>query len=84
MTRQTSSKDRNSYLDPKEKMIRLIRMSGVACIIFALIIYLNLGDVGGFLGLEPDIRTILASALLFVAFMDIVLVPRLLQMVKPK
>ena len=84
MTRQTSSAEQNPTLDQKAKMIRLMRLSGAACIVIAMIIYLNLGGIGDLLGLEVNIQKTIAFALLFVGFMDIVLVPRLLQMIKPK
>ena len=84
MTRQMSSADRNPPLDQKAKMIHLIRLSGGACIVIAMIIYLNLGGISDLLGLEPDIQKMVATALIFVGFMDIVLVPRLLQMIKSK
>lgn len=84
MTRQTSSAPRNDALDKKEKVVRLIRIMGISISLFAGAIYFNLGGISDVFGFDAPTRKLVVTALLFVGLMDLVLIPRVLNLVKTK
>ena len=79
MNHQTEIAEKTRIQTQKDMVIRMVRISGLAIIVFGLAIFFNIGNIAGILSLnDGSINKVLGGALMFTGLADIVIVPRIL------
>lgn len=71
--------------DHQQKLTKRLRMTGGVFILLGLVLYFDIGGIAGALGfLENGVYRVLGGSVILVGVLDVVLVPRILQIVFDK
>lgn len=71
--------------DGQKRLIRLLRISGGVFIVIGGIFFADLGDIASLLDLQMDqMNRLVGGLMMLVGVLDVVLVPRILQIVFDK
>ena len=82
MSEISQKSDQQKLVESREKVIKFVRFGGGVLIVFGLMVFFDIGGISGLLGFETGdgMTRMYGGALMFVGLVDVVFVPRILEM----